>query len=490
GDAKSLMKMQNSGRPKISKGKDQEKTLSDDKTPYVKGGKKIYRSPITGKPRENLRYPNKHKDNVSTGSSSARKKDHARNNRNNGRSKSPCNKHHPPHQSRQLPISSSMGRLADTSPGRTYRKNNATSSYSKQMQTGCSANQHSKPSRSRSAHAGYQSSVTQIYPSLKHVNSIMLNGVASMAARGDLVVQQCDGKTAQVIPAPSQLTHITRPVLIKQGTFVQDEPSPALLQSMSRKPELPKKPGVKSPPKSGKLKKPAESQQKGKTLWKGLKKLLSPSEEGKNIVSSPTRKPPKKPQVTKGKIVQNITDRVIESEDSSTGFNSGTWTKSKAGSTSSSAQSKPVSRAGGNSGQRSLSTAGSHSSSLSLSSSSASNGSSTSVDVYQQASTRKNIYPTARTMSPSTHIPKSPSAKSRILVSEKSPGGVKSGWRRANDNNFHSRKISMESSSSSAAGNKSHSRQHGSQTSVATSSDKRSMSVASGRRKLDKTKSG
>ncbi|XP_078488488.1 uncharacterized protein LOC778909 isoform X1 [Ciona intestinalis] len=485
GDAKSLVKTQNAGRPKISKGKDVERVSSDDKTPVVKGGKKIYRSPITGKPRENLRYPNKHKDNTSTGSSSARVREHPRNNRNSGRSKSPCNKCHPPHQSRQLPISSSMGKLAETSPGRSHRKTNASSTYSKQMQNACGGNPHGKPSRSRSAHAGYQSSVTQIYPPLKHVNSIMLNGVASMAARGDLVVQQLEGKTAQVVPASTianQFQHVSRPVLIKQGTFIQDEPSQALLQSMSRKPEVPKKP-VKSPPKAAKSKKQSEPQQKSKTLWKGLKKLLSPSDEAKNIVPSPTRKTPKKPQVTtRGKVVQNQSDRVMESEDSSTGFNSGTWTKSKTGSTSSSLQSKQVRRTP-EKPHRTPSNAGSQSSSLSLSSSSASNGSSSSVDVYQQPSTRMNIYPTARNMSPGVHVPKSPSAKSRIIVASKSPADKTSqGWRRTGDSRIHSRKISMESSSSatSAAGNRAGARKHGSQASIATSSDKRSVSVASG----------
>ncbi|XP_076813622.1 uncharacterized protein LOC143460114 isoform X2 [Clavelina lepadiformis] len=435
-DAKSLMKSQKQSHPRIVKGKPSSELSSSENRPVaVKGGKKVYRSPITGKVRENLHCPNRSKINSSSDSSSARCKE--KRNRNSGSSKSPCNKCYPSH-SRHLPISASMGKLEDVPPGRSDR--HPMSNSSKQMASGCGVtHDQRKPVRSRSAHSGYQPYITQLYPPMRQINmnggNAMLNGVVTMAARGDMVLAQCDGQSTQFVPvtiAGQYVTPVgTRPILLKQGTFIQEEPSPALLRSVSRHSQA-NKAGNGKPQSSKKLKKPGGSASSGKSKmsWKGLKKLLSPNEENKTITESSQGKSSRKGQAEKSNssLSEKKSDHSKDSDESPPKINSNTWTKSKG---HKDPKTPSVSSEPSSSKEVKTSKIPRHApplssnrlSSLSLSSSSASNASSGSLDTFRQKpEAGKTIYPTVSSIK---NIPKSPSSKARMLVN-KSPSSKSS----------------------------------------------------------------
>lgn len=247
-----------------------------------------------------------------------------------------CPRSNPPCCTNCNPISASTGRLVEnvTSPTRPRRR--STNSGSKNSARGNEYSSHyqhqMRPQRARQlAKNEYHPSITRLYPPMKDINDV-LAGVASVAARGNVVVAEMNSKYP-VRPSQggqkksSNSSSGTAPTLVKQGTFIKDKPSPVLLKNMTREekehfaskstssissispsqsrlsdrslnsakrlsprgstPSLKSQSAVSSVPAKDKTKKKsgAGPQAKPKTnkVWNGLKKLLSPSEEHKSI---------------------------------------------------------------------------------------------------------------------------------------------------------------------------------------------------------------
>jgi len=347
-----------------------------------------------------------------------------------------------------MPISASTSKLTD-SPGRALARG-AGSSCSRPA---CREYGHAvrKPGRSRSAHSAcYSPYGTQLYPPMK--NNEMLSGVACMAARGDLVVMQQDanapGLTPQIIPVTIPY-EVARPMLAKQNTFVKESPSEELLQSKAGK--KPKK-SASAPTK---LSKKASDQNIGKHVLKGLKKLLSPSEDPKHSALSPAK-------ANKGQSATNAGQTSGKaSAKTERGFDSSTWTKNKgkkkAKETAAAKSTGP--RAGDPTAKHSnLSLSGSSkTSSLSLSSSNSDASSGDAVDAFKASGPVRTIYPTERSIKAAQHVPKSPSLRSSMAAnrSPKGAGSSSGSWRRTPASDRVAgpgtrRKISVESSSSAS----------------------------------------
>ena len=376
GDAKSLMKSQN--RPKIVK-KSDEMCSSEERVPAVRGGKKVYRRNI---PRDQHYYDSHLKENDSSSSNR-----HGQD-RNSGSSQgvcSKCNSH-----SRKFPGSSSMGKI----DGSRRRRKNPTSSHSKPVAAPFGhGHDVRKPARSRSAHASYNTGVTKIYPRLEKMDAVVLSGVASMAARGEKI--QCDRQLHVNIPTAlvsQAYTAYHRPVLLKQATFVQDQPSQTLLQSGAL--TIPSVYKVVNNSHSTKQRKQAQGKKKT-SLKNRLKKLISPSDESKTVGDGSSKK-------SNGKKITSKTRRDGQPSPAKPSVHSNAVSKKNWGNSCANQRLPDTSN---------------HSSSLSLSSSCASSESSSSVDAYQQRNQQssRSIYPTVSSIT-ANHIPKSPAAKVRTSV--------------------------------------------------------------------------
>lgn len=348
GDAKTLNEARN--RAKIASDRF---TSSGEKPSVTKDRRKSHRAPTSGRSRDNT-FHSRITDDSSRSSSYKCKRDLA-----SESSRSTCNKCRSLTGKIPTSVEKIEGRLS-----RRYR-NTASSYTSKPRGAACGHHVFGKSTRSRSAHAGYYHGVTRMYPPVN--DSVMLNGVASMAARGDMV--HCD-RMQQLVPVNFPLSVFQRPVLLN----LQDHPNPALLERGVH--SIPAYQLVRGHPTSLSKKK-QQNEKKKKGLKSRLKKLISPS--------NPTKSAHAK------KIVARHDSNL--SEESKSGSSSA-WSKKNRVATP-------------------LSPITARSSSLSLSTSS--DDSDHSVKTYPKVQANRNIYPTASSIT-SNHIPKSPSAKARYAV--------------------------------------------------------------------------
>lgn len=194
-------------------------------------------------------------------------------------------------------------------PSRSRRK--SANSASRNSSRHCDRNQHAMPARPRnSSRNAYRPGIVQLYPPLKNMNRLM-EGVASVAARGDKVVADVPRQRSGASVRSSGSS------LARSATFVNDSRSEILLETMSReerelyaaggsvssvsrvssgRPSVgslrPDRTGSSKSVKSKDTEKSGRStKSKPKKMWKGIKKLLSPGEEraGKSI-KSPVKK--------------------------------------------------------------------------------------------------------------------------------------------------------------------------------------------------------
>ena len=378
GDAKSLMKTRN--RAKMNS----NCCASSCEIPSnSKAGRKTHRKQANGRLHDDVHQQVPVKDDSSRSSSYKYRQNQA-----SESSPSPCSKCR--HSvSRKLPGSSSMGKI-ESSSGRRRRRKNTTSSCTKPIAEPHCSHLHEtrKPIRSRSAHAGYYSGVTRMYPRVD--DSVMLSGVASMAARGEMV--HCDGMQ-QLVPVNFPIAAYPRSFLLKPATFLQDQPNQALLQNGLH--GIPATYQLLNTHPTAKKKKGAEKKKGG--LKNRLKKLISPNNDAKPVNTNKSAK------IEKAKKV-NIKKWTGSKELEERG-DPDTWLKKKQTSRGKNRfdliDSVP---------DESI-----RSSSLSLSSSSDESEPGVPVQTFQHPPPGRSIYPTASSITPN-HIPKSPAAKARFSV--------------------------------------------------------------------------
>lgn len=375
-------KNQKSRRPRINPDKPAVKS--------VKGGKKVYKSLATGKVRESRRTSkDRNKDNISSSSSSYQQQRRTKNlsyrSGNNMTSEDNINQntnscgHNQQHSSHFCHTCSHEN---ITSP-KSFQKNSTCSKQS----GGCDGNTHHyhNHQRPRNRHINknmYHPSVIQLYPPIKDIQQVVLNGVVNQTARGETVMAVGTVSKQRDMFSDARSDMVSEDFkLQRQNTYIKDDPSPELLQSMTSEESrsmvkssrsfhslspAPSRMSVKTtghnnsisqkgsmlsvrsqpasmstqirkPSKGSKKSTSSEtaSKNKGGKMWKGLKKLLSPSEDSKSFDknSNPNKvKSPKKNRHTgstkKGSRASN-TGMVSNSKLAKTDVNSKSTTNSK-----------------------------------------------------------------------------------------------------------------------------------------------------------------
>ena len=340
GDAKSLMKLQN-------KTKNYKSSVSY--TSVSEASKKL----CNGKEKPQDFCASHSKD---SSKSSSSKRNHT-----SESCPSACSKCNPAYK---LPSSLSVNRL-ENAPRRRRK-----SSHSKAVVAACGhVVDVRKPVHARSAN--HYSGVTQIYPRLKEIDSIVLTGVASMAARGEKV--HCDG--GQWVPvhfAPGYATHcsaLPTSFFLNQSAFFQSQPDkPVLLGNYDNN-----------------TCNSAEKQQlssKKKKSWKSrIKKFISPASDTKSVNSDKSSK-----KSSSQKSLSELTPKQPTKITHKKGLSCPTNGADKRGS-----------------------------SSLSLSSSSEESDNYGLLNTYEQVHSRSSIYPTVSSIT-SNHIPKSPVPETDVPV--------------------------------------------------------------------------